>query len=559
MRSKIYIVYRLSRRQHGKVDKKRSEALNCNCEKIKPFAKKWLPVIGCAVAIVALIGVCCVSMSFNRKLSAVSGEVSAAVSELKDVSETLGSVSANLAENAKAAEALKKELDSVKEDLKSLDGNYVALTTESGIQNGRLNEIEAGILEMDAGLKDVDDKIAYVRDLADIKFEAEPYPATYEATERSIEEFRDCFISEILPYVKDAQGFTEEQFAEGLEQMENISGEELLEMAGFDASIMKLRLTSPTTLVVDGNEVEYENRGGVFYVNGEELGTISDEAIVLVFSLESSGIPGEFRLYRTNAPASTINLRDKIQMIDAAIEKMAANVEDNSASIEDIKDSLEYYEEEASAFADSMEEALYKTADYIDEAIAGEEDYISGLIDDLDYLSEDYEAFKAEVKAFADHVEDTFYATGDYIDEAVAAIDEELNQIDVKIKDANILIRTEFDSVSADFASKVAEVQAGLAEAKEELEALRTQAAADHADTAEAIAALEADHAVASEVVAALEADHAKAADAVSALEAKVADYYNQAVGLYDTASGIVAEFDGRLDSLEGFAENYGF
>ena len=556
---KIYIVYRLSRRQHGKVDKKRSKALNCNCEKIKPFAKKWLPVIGCAVAIVALIGVCCVSMSFNRKLSAVSGEVSAAVSELKDVSETLGSVSANLAENAKAAEALKKELDSVKEDLKSLDGNYVALTTESGIQNGRLNEIEAGILEMDAGLKDVDDKIAYVRDLADIKFEAEPYPATYEATERSIEEFRDCFISEILPYVKDAQGFTEEQFAEALEQMENISSKELLEMAGFDASIMKLRLTSPTTLVVDGNEVEYENRGGVFYANGEELGTISDEAIVIVFSLESSGIPGEFRLYRTSAPASTINLRDKIQMIDAAIEKMAANVEDNSASIEDIKDSLEYYEEEASAFADSMEEALYKTAEYIDEAIAGEEEYISGLIDDLDYLSEDYEAFKEEVKAFADHVEDTFYATGDYIDEAVAAIDEELNQIDVKIKDANILIRTEFDSVSADFAAKVAEVQSGLVEAKEELEALRTQAAADHADTAEAIAALEADHAVASEVVAALEADHAKAADAVAALEAKVADYYNQAVGLYDTASGIVAEFDGRLDSLEGFAESYGF
>ena len=557
MRSKIYIVYRLSRRQHWKVDKKRSKALNCNCEKIKPFAKKWLPVIGCAVAIVALIGVCCVSMSFNRKLSAVSGEVSAAVSELKDVSETLGSVSANLAENAKAAEALKKELDSVKEDLKSLDGNYVALTTESGIQNGRLNEIEAGILEMDAGLKDVDDKIAYVRDLADIKFEAEPYPATYEATERSIEEFRDCFISEILPYVKDAQGFTEEQLAEALEQMENISSEELLEMAGFDASIMKLRLTSPTTLVVDGNEVEYENRGGVFYANGEELGTISDEAIVL--SLESSGLPGEFRLYRTSAPSSTINLRDKIQMIDAAIEKMAANVEDNSTSIEDIKDSLEYYEEESSAFADSMEEALYKTTEYIDEAIAGEEEYISGLIDDLDYLSEDYEAFKAEVKAFADHVEDTFYATGDYIDEAVAKIDEELNQIDVKIKDANILIRTEFDAVSADFASKVAEVQAGLAEAKEELEALRTQAAADHADTAEAIAALESDHAAASEVVAALEADHAKAADAVAALEAKVADYYNQAVGLYDTASGIVAEFDGRLDSLEGFAENYGF
>ena len=542
------------------VDKKRSKTLSCNCEKIKPFAKKWLPVIGCAVAIVALIGVCCVSMSFNRKLSAVSGEVSAAVSELKDVSETLGSVSANLAENAKAAEALKKELDSVKEDLKSLDGNYVALTTESGIQNGRLNEIEAGILEMDAGLKDVDDKIAYVRDLADIKFEAEPYPATYEATERSIEEFRDCFISEILPYVKDAQGFTEEQLAEGLEQMENISSEEfleILEMKGFDASIMKLRLTSPTTLVVDGNEVEYENRGGVFYANGKELGTISDEAIVL--SLESSGIPGEFRLYRTSAPASTINLRDKIQMIDAAIEKMAANVEDNSTSIEDIKDSLEYYEEESSAFADSMEEALYKTAEYIDEAIAGEEDYISGLIDDLDYLSEDYEAFKEEVKAFADHVEDTFYATGDYIDEAVAAIDEELNQIDVKIKDANILIRTEFDSVSADFASQVAEVQAGLAEAKEELEALRTQAAADHADTAEAIADLEADHAAASEVVAALEADHAKAADAVAALEAKVADYYNQAVGLYDTASGIVAEFDGRLDSLEGFAESYGF
>ena len=517
--------------------------MNCNCEKIKPFAKKWLPVIGCAVAIVALIGVCCVSMSFNRKLAAVSGEVSAAVSELKDVSETLGSVSANLAENAKAAEALKKELDSVKEDLKSLDGNYVALTTESGIQNGRLNEIEAGILEMDAELVNVDDKIAYVRDLADIKFEAEPYPATYEATERSIEEFRECFISEILPYVKDAQGFTEEQLAEGLEQMENISGEELLEMAGFDASIMKLRLTSPTTLVVDGNEVEYENRGGVFYANGEELGTISDEAIVL--SLESSGIPGEFRLYRTSAPASTINLRDKIQMIDAAIEKMAANVEDNSASIEDIKDSLEYYEEESSAFADSMEEALNKTAEYIDEAIAGEEDYVSSLIDDLDYLSEDYEAFKEEVRAFADHVEDTFYATGDYIDEAVAAIDEELNQIDVKIKDANILIRTEFDSVSADFASKVAEVQAGLAEAKEELEALRTQAAADHADTAEAIAALEADHAAASEVVA--------------ALEAKVADYYNQAVGLYDMASGIVAEFDGRLDSLEGFAESYGF
>ena len=534
--------------------------MNCNCEKIKPFAKKWLPVIGCAVAIVALIGVCCVSMSFNRKLSAVSGEVSAAVSELKDVSETLGSVSANLAENAKAAEALKKELDSVKEDLKSLDGNYVALTTESGIQNGRLNEIEAGILEMDAGLKDVDDKIAYVRDLADIKFEAEPYPATYEATERSIEEFRDCFISEILPYVKDAQGFTEEQLAEALEQMENISSEELLElleMAGFDASIMKLRLTSPTTLVVDGNEVEYENRGGVFYANGKELGTISDEAIVL--SLESSGLPGEFRLYRTSAPSSTINLRDKIQMIDAAIEKMAANVEDNSTSIEDIKDSLEYYEEESSAFADSMEEALYKTAEYIDEAIAGEEEYISGLIDDLDYLSEDYEAFKAEVKAFADHVEDTFYATGDYIDEAVAEIDEELNQIDVKIKDANILIRTEFDAVSADFAAKVAEVQSGLAEAKEELEALRTQAAADHADTAEAIAALESDHAAASEVVAALEADHAKAADAVAALEAKVADYYNQAVGLYDTASGIVAEFDGRLDSLEGFAENYGF
>ena len=481
--------------------------MNCNCEKIKPFAKKWLPVIGCAVAIVALIGVCCVSMSFNRKLSAVSGEVSAAVSELKDVSETLGSVSANLAENAKAAEALKKELDSVKEDLKSLDGNYVALTTESGIQNGRLNEIEAGILEMDAGLKDVDDKIAYVRELADIKFEAEPYPATYEATERSIEEFRECFISEILPYVKDAQGFTDDQLAEALEQMKNISSEELLEMAGFDASIMKLRLTSPTTLVVDGNEVEYENRGGVFYANGEELGTISDEAIVL--SLESSGLPGEFRLYRTSAPASTINLRDKIQMIDAAIEKMAANVEDNSASIEDIKDSLEYYEEEASAFADSMEEALYKTAEYIDEAIA--------------------------------------------------AIDEEFNQIDVKIKDANILIRTEFDSVSADFASKVAEVQAGLAEAKEELEALRTQAADDHADTAEAIAALEADHAAASEVVAALEADHAKAADAVAALEAKVADYYNQAVGLYDTASGIVTEFDGRLDSLEGFAESYGF
>lgn len=531
--------------------------MSCNCEKIKTFAKKWLPVIGCAVAIVALIGVCCVSMSFNRKLAAVSGEVSAAVSELKDVSETLGSVSANLAENAKAAEELKKELDSVKEDIKSLDGNYVSLTTESGIQNGRLNEIEAGILEMDAELVAVDDKIAYVRDLADIQFEAEPYPTTYEATERSIEEFRECFISEILPYVKDAQGFTEEELAEGLEQMKNISGEELFELAGFDPSIMKLRLTSPTTLVVDGNEVEYENRGGVFYANGEELGTISDEAIVL--SLESSGLPGEFRLYRTSAPASTINLRDKIQMIDAAIEKMAANVEDNSASIEDIKDSLEYYEEEASDFADSMEEALYKTAEYIDEAIAGEEDYISGLIDDLDYLSEDYEAFKEEVKAFADHVEDTFYATGDYIDEAVAAIDEELNQIDVKIKDANILIRTEFDSVSADYAAKVAEVQAGLAEAKEEFEALKAQAATDHADTAEAIAALEADHAAASEVVAALEADHAKAADAVSALEAKVADYYNQVVGLYDTASEIVAEFDGRLDSLEGFAESYGF
>ena len=543
MRSKIYIVYRLSHRQHRKTDRKRSKTLSCNCEKIKPFAKKWLPVIGCAVAIVALIGVCCVSMSFNRKLSAVSGEVSVAVSELKDVSETLGSVSANLAENAKIAEELRKELNSVKEDIKSLDGKYVTLTTESGIQNGRLNEIEAGILEMDAELVAVDDKIAYVRDLADIKFEAEPYPATYEATERSIEEFRECFISEILPYVKDAQGFTDEQLAEGLEQMKNISGEELLEMAGFDASIMKLRLTSPTTLVVDGKEVEYENRGGAFYAHGEELGTISDEVIVL--SLESSGIPGEFRLYRTSAPASTINLRDKIQMIDAAIEKMAANVEDNSASIEDIKDSLEYYEEEASDFADSMEEALYKTAEYIDEAIAGEEDYISGLIDDLDCLSEDYEAFKEEVKAFADHVEDTFYATGDYIDEAVAEIDEELNQIDVKIKDANILIRTEFDSVSADYAAKVAEVQAGLTEVKEELEALKAQAAADHADTAEAIAALE--------------SDHAKATEVLAALEAKVADYYNQAVGLYDTASGIVAEFDGRLDSLEGFAESYGF
>ena len=59
--------------------------------------------------------------------------------------------------------------------------------------------------------------------------------------------------------------------------------------------------------------------------------------------------------------------------------------------------------------------------------------------------------------------------------------------------------------------------------------------------------------------MAALDADHAKAAEALAALEAKVADYYNQAVGLYDTASGIVAEFDGRLDSLEGFAESYGF
>ena len=264
--------------------------MSCCCEKTKSFAKKWLPVIGCAVAIVALIGVCCVSMSFNRKLSAVSGEVSAAVSELKGVSETLGSISANLAENAKAAEELRKELDSVKEDIKSLDGKYAALTTESGIQNGRLNEIEAGVQEMGEGLEAVDGKIASVRDLADIRFEAEPYPATYEFTEKSVEEFRECFISEILPFIKDAGGFTEEQLAAGLEQMKDISGEDLFNMIGIDTSVMKLSLTSPTTLMLDDNVSEYENRDGVFYVEGEEFGTISDEAIAI--SLEAYGIPG---------------------------------------------------------------------------------------------------------------------------------------------------------------------------------------------------------------------------------------------------------------------------
>ena len=384
--------------------------MSCNCEKIKPFAKKWLPVIGCAVAIVALIGVCCVSMSFNRKLSAVSGEVSAAVSELKGVSETLGSVSANLAENAKAAEELRKELDSVKENIKSLDGKYAALATESGIQNGRLNEIEAGVQEMGEGLEAVDGKIASVRDLADIRFEAEPYPATYEATERSIEEFRECFISEILPFIKDAGGFTEEELAAGLEQMKNISGKELFELAGIDTSIMKIRLTSPTTLVVDGNEGEYENLNGVFYVEGEELGTISDEAIAI--SLEAYGIPGEFRLYKTDAPDSTISLKDKIQLIDAAIEELSATVEDNSASIEDVRTTVDYYVNEAFIFADEVYEELDKTADYIDEVIADEEDYILGIVDEALDAVEDYKDFKQEAYAFADDVQDIVHEAG---------------------------------------------------------------------------------------------------------------------------------------------------
>lgn len=459
--------------------------MSCYCEKTKSFAKKWLPVIGCAVAIVALIGVCCVSMSFNRKLSAVSGEVSAAVSELKGVSETLGNVSANLAENAKAAEELRKELDSVKEDIKSLDGKYAALTTESGIQNGRLNEIEAGVQEMGEGLEAVDGMIASVRDLADIRFEAEPYPATYEFTERSIEEFRDCFISEILPYVKDAQGFTEEEFAAGLEQMKDISGEDLFNMIGIDTSVMKLSLTSPTTLMLDDNVSEYENRDGVFYVEGEKLGTISDEAIAI--SLEAYGIPGEFRLYKTDAPASTISLKDKIQLIDAAIEELSATVEDNNASIEDVRTTVDYYVNEAFIFADEVYEELDKTADYIDEVIADEEEYILGIVDEALDAVEDYKEFKQEAYAFADEVQDIVHEAGQLFNTQQQLIESNARDI--------------MDSKDA-----LEELKSGLASA---------------------------------------EADHA-------ALKGQVTD-------LSDMAGAIVTEFDGRLDSLEGFAESYGF
>ena len=99
-----------------------------------------------------------------------------------------------------------------------------------------------------------------------------------------------------------------------------------------------------------------------------------------------------------------------------------------------------------------MYEELDKTADYIDEVIADEEDYILGIVDEALDAVEDYKDFKQEAYAFADDVQDIVHEAGQLFNTQQQLIESNARDI-MDSKDALEELKSGLAAAEADHAA----------------------------------------------------------------------------------------------------------
>lgn len=587
----------------------------------KAFVKKWAPIAGCILAVIAIFVGLCMSISVKAKINAVEkANAEAMVSWREDMAKSV----ANLAVNCSNVE---KELASVKADLDAFHEEYGS-------------------------------------SIAGIKFMAEPYPVKYTFTERSAEEFKDFVLNTQLPITKTVFETSDDDFAQQYTYYSGLTAEQLLAEYGMDSAVLGIELVDENIARIGGMDGAYDVQEDKFYSDGYLFGTISDD--VLTFSQESYGIPLVVNFYREGGEAEEIGIVEKLELMNSRIRSLASQIqsmndevghieedldgiyattaglqesvdahEEHSASLEDrindvsdkvydletyvddtvaegidlidgIKSDIEGYKEEAYVFADQTDTALFEIARYIDETVDGAETYFEqlrdatrvikddlyGSIDMVNSLADDYAEFQTQAYKFAQdattvvnqigmafntqqsEIEANARSIADLIDklneviDTLEAADQQLDEEMASLKD---YVDLKSDDVASTFDARMDdEHQVLVAQFIDRYDYLKRYLDESVASVSSILSEIKGRIGAMETHVDGIEEKagyaHEDVLKAVSGLQEKLAEDESIVEGLYQDACGIVSnlvaidnELSERLGNLEGFASEYGF
>lgn len=587
----------------------------------KAFVKKWAPVAGCILAVIAIFVGLCMSVSVKAKINAVEkANAEAMVSWREDMAKSV----ANLAVSCGNVE---KELASVKADLDAFHEEYGS-------------------------------------SIAGIKFMAEPYPVKYAFTERSAEEFKDFVLNTQLPITKTVFETSDDDFAQQYTYYSGLTAEQLLAEYGMDSAVLGIELVDENIARIGGMDGAYDVQEDKFYSDGYLFGTISDD--VLTFSQESYGIPLVVNFYREGGEAEEIGIVEKLELMNSRIRSLASQIqsmndevghieedldgiyattaglqesvdahEEHSASLEDrindvsdkvydletyvddtvaegidlidgIKSDIEGYKEEAYVFADQTDTALFEIARYIDETVDGAETYFEqlrdairvikddlyGSIDMVNSLADDYAEFQTQAYEFAQdattvvnqigvafntqqsEIEANARSIADLVDklneviDTLAAADQQLDEEMASLKD---YVDLKSDDVVSTFDARMDdEHQVLVAQFIDRYDYLKRYLDENVALVSSTLSEIKGRIGAMETHVDGIEEKagyaHEDVLKAVSGLQEKLAEDESIVEGLYQDACGIVSslvaidnELSERLGNLEGFASEYGF
>lgn len=360
----------------------------------KGLVKKWAPVVGCVLAVIALIGGLCTSISVNAKLSESEKATLKSTAEWReDMAKSVANLSAGYSD-------MEKELSSLKSDLEAFHEEFGS-------------------------------------SVAGIKFEAEPYPVKYAFTEKSAEEFKDFIVNVQLPITKAALEMKDEDYDKELEYIKGLSAEDLLKEFGLDSAVLGIEIVDEDIARIGGYDGAYDIKDGQFYSDGYLFGSITNE--VLTFSQEQYGIPLVVNFYKEGGEVQEIGIVEKLDAMNSRIRSLSARLLDAEAEAKHLEEHYVELEEVAYGLQDRVDEHddmieevaadVQDLEEYVDDTIDEGLDMIDGLQYDIDDLKEEAYAFADEAYKFADAVWQTFGEAEEYFDNTVAEAKEYFDEI----------------------------------------------------------------------------------------------------------------------------------